>query len=91
VLPIPDLVKALRLKSSVTRGQLARKIKVTPTVIYNVETGRTRVDLGLFFRLLASCGYSGLEVISRHLFSVQGLESEKPEDVVRSFRNRLSN
>jgi transcriptional regulator with XRE-family HTH domain len=89
VADLPDLARRIRERSGKSRGQVARRLAVSPTVLYNLETGRTRCELGQFLRLLEAARIDAKAVIGRHLFSVTGLAALAPDEVVRAFRNRL--
>jgi transcriptional regulator with XRE-family HTH domain len=86
---LPDLARRVRERSGKSRGQIARRLSVSPTVIYNLETGRTRCELGQFLRLLEAARVDAKAVIGRHLFSVTGLAALAPSEIVKAFRNRL--
>jgi transcriptional regulator with XRE-family HTH domain len=86
---IGELLRRLRKRKSFSRGQLARLLKVTPTTLYNLETGRSRVKLGVFLEALRICGLDAQKTLAAHMFSIQTLEDLRPAEMVRAFRNRV--
>jgi len=83
------LMKRLRDRKRMSRGQVARRLKVSSTVVYNMETGRTRVGLDHFIVLVTVALGDPRSVLGRHLFSVQGLPSLDPAEIIKAFRGRL--
>lgn len=86
---LAELLRRLRQRKELSRGQVAKRLKLTPTVIYNVETGRTRARLGYFFDLIKLAGLEPKAVLARHLFSIRKLQTHRGDEIVQSFRNRL--
>ncbi len=82
-------MRLLRKSRGLSRGQIAKRLKTTPTIVYNVETGKSRIKLSVFFEIVVLCGFSPREIISKHLHSIQKLADLSPGDIVRVFRNRL--
>lgn len=87
---LADLLVRLRTVRSLTRGQVARRLKISTTVLYNIETNRSRIKLDLFFQILEICGFDARTVIKRHLFSVQEIPSLAPAELASGFRARLN-
>ena len=83
------LAARIRKRKKLTRGQVAKRLKLTPTVVYNIETARTRVKLSYFFDLLRICGLAPQAILGRHLNSIKQLPTTASPELVRSFRNRL--
>ena len=73
-----------------TRGQMARRLKISTTVLYNLETNRSRIKLDLFFKILEICHVDVRATLRRHLFSVQELPSLRPANLIAGFRARLN-
>jgi len=86
---LAELLHRIRQRRHLSRGQVAKRLKLTSTVIYNIETGRTRIKLSYFVGLLRMVGHDPEKTLSRHLFSVKKLQSTAGAELVRSFRNRL--
>ena len=86
---VPELFRRMREKKGQSRGQIARRLKTSPTVVYNMETGRTRIALDHFIAVVQVVVGDAQVVLGRHLFSVQGLPSLEPAEVVKAFRSRL--
>lgn len=87
---LPELLVRLRSGKGLSRGQCARRLKITTTVLYNMETGRSRIKLDLFFQWLAMCGIDVRTVLRRHMFSVQELSSLECADIATTYRLRLA-
>jgi hypothetical protein len=87
---LPDLLVRLRSGKGLSRGQVARRLKITTTVLYNMETGRSRIKLDLFFQWLSMCGFDVRAVLRRHMFSVQELPSLDCADIATTYRLRLA-
>jgi len=87
---LPELMSRLRRRQGWSRGQLAKRLKTSPTVIYNMETGRSRIKLSVFFAVTRGAGLPIHNLISRHLFSIQKLTSDLPiPEIIATFRKRL--
>jgi DNA-binding XRE family transcriptional regulator len=86
----PELLIRLRTGRKLTRGQVARRLKISTTVLYNIETNRSRIKLDLFFSILDICGLDARAILRRHLFSVQELPSLNPAELTAGFRARLN-
>lgn len=87
---LAELLVRLRTNRSLTRGQVARRLKVSTTVLFNIETNRSRIKLDLFFKILEICGFESKAIIKKHLFSVQEIDSLVPADLAAGFRARLN-
>lgn len=87
---VSELVAQVRIKKGLTRGQLARRLKISTTVLYNIETNRSRIKLDLFFNILDICNVDVRATLRRHLFSVQELPSLRPANLMMGFRARLN-
>ncbi len=83
------LLRRLRERREWTRGQAARRLKVSPAILYNMETGRSRAPLGFFFDLLAACKHEPATTLGRFLFSVKELTEVSGASLVKGFRARL--
>lgn len=86
---IPEIIRRLRVRHHLSRGQVARRIGLSPTVVYNLETGRTRLELATFIALLEAVRIDAGSMMRRHLFAIDGIDDVNPAAIVRSFRNRL--
>lgn len=51
-------VKRLRLKEGLTQSELARKAKLMPQNIHNIETGDRKITEKMFIRILRAIGYT---------------------------------
>lgn len=80
----------MRRKKGWTRGQLARRLELSVTVIYNLETGKSRVPLSLFFGLCALFGLSPSELLLKYISSLETFPQHDCAAIVRQFRRRLS-
>ncbi|MGE0174756.1 MAG: helix-turn-helix domain-containing protein [Oligoflexales bacterium] len=96
---IPTLCKQVREARGWSRERLARRLKVSAAVIYNIETGKSRTKIGLFFRFLGVMDVNAAEIMAQSLFSVQSSQTWKtyfnlPDRdlsaaVFKDFRRRL--
>jgi transcriptional regulator with XRE-family HTH domain len=87
--PLAALVCQIRLKRKLSRGQVAKRLKLSPTVVYNVETARSRIKLGYFFQLLRVAGVDPAAALGRHLNSIKLVPGIGGSELVCGFRNRL--
>lgn len=55
-----------------SRGQLARKLRISPAVLYNLETGRSRLTLGVFVRTLRMTGKNPATAFGGAMLTVRG-------------------
>ena len=86
---IGEVLKIMRKSRKWSRGQVALRLKVTPTVIYNMETGRSRIPLSHFMSFITLFGKPAKELIGTYLFAVKSIEYDVPGEVVKIFRKRL--
>lgn len=86
---LSELVARIRRHRKLSRGQVAKRLKLTPTIVYNIETARTRIRLSYFFDLLRITGTDPQAALGRHLNSIKQHPTLSAPDLVRSFRNRL--
>ena len=86
---LSDLVQRVRQRKKLSRGQVAKRLKLSPTIVYNIETARTRIKMSYFFDLLKICGMHPQAVLGRHLNSIKQTPTTTSPELVRSFRNRL--
>lgn len=87
---LAELLERLRSAKRLSRGQIARRLKITPTVLYNMETNRSRIKLDAFFEIATLCGIDVRTVLRRHMFSVQELPSLSGAALANIYRLRLS-
>jgi transcriptional regulator with XRE-family HTH domain len=69
---------------------MARRLKISTTILYNIETNRSRIKLDVFFKILEICNIDVRATLRRHLFSVQELPSLKSANLIVGFRARLN-
>lgn len=79
----------IRQRRPLSRGQVAKRLKLSTTVIYNIETSRTRARLGYFFDLVKLTGNEPRALLGKHLASVRRLETTEGAEIVKNFRDRL--
>jgi transcriptional regulator with XRE-family HTH domain len=84
-----ELLVRLRSSRKLTRGQVARRLKISTTVLYNMETGRSRIKLDVFFRIVELCGIDSRATLRRHMFSVQDLPDLDCARLMQVYRQRL--
>lgn len=96
---IAMLLRRLRDTRKLSREQLARRLGVTAPTIYNMELGKTRVPLSVFFAWLDAVKLNVAKIMAENMFSIQseayvsdmihGAAVEITAKIVLHFRNRL--
>lgn len=96
---IPKIFRGIRTSHGWSRAQVARRLRVSEPVIYNMELGRTRITLSCFFEFLGLARIDLAEALAANIFSIQS-KSELKEAVqapgvqstallISMFRSRL--
>ncbi|MCX6119031.1 MAG: helix-turn-helix transcriptional regulator [Proteobacteria bacterium] len=49
---LPEIIRTLRKRKNLSRGQIAKRLKVSEPTVYNIELGRTRITLGFLIGFL---------------------------------------
>ena len=96
---IPALLRRLREARKMSREQIARRVGVTAPAIYNMELGKTRVPLSVFFAWLDAVKLNTAKIMAENMFSIQseeyvsemvhGAATEVTAKITKHFRARL--
>lgn len=65
--PIPALLREMREKALLTQRDLAKKMRMSHTMIHNSETAERRVDMAEFADWAAACGIDPSEAFAMFL------------------------
>ena len=61
---LPGLLREMREAAGMTQRELAKKLKMSHSLIHNSETAERRVDVAEFADWAAACGVSPLEAFT---------------------------
>ncbi len=86
---IPRLLSFIRKSKGWNRSYLGMRLKVSPTIIYNWETGRTKMKLGQFIDFMRVSGFNPASLLANHMFSIQEEVVTKGSAIVLNYRKRL--
>ena len=71
---VPLVLRSLREARKWSRAEIARRLKVTGPVIYNIESGRTRMTLSVFFRFVSFLGFDSAQILHSNMFSIHAID-----------------
>ena len=64
---LPPLLREMRLAAGLTQRELARKLRMTHSLVHNSETAERRVDVAEFADWARACGVEPAEAFARFL------------------------
>lgn len=85
---LADVLRVMRTNQGWSRGQVARRMTTSATVVYNLESARSRITINYFFGWIEALGKHPGQVLGRHLFSIRDAPMEASH-LIATFRKRL--
>lgn len=65
--PLPPMLRELREGASLTQRELAKRLRMSHTMVHNSETAERRVDVAEFADWAVACGVDPVEAFTSFL------------------------
>jgi transcriptional regulator with XRE-family HTH domain len=62
---LPELLREIREEASLTQRELAKRLRLTHSLVHNSETAERRVDVMEFIDWCEACGKNPIEVLQQ--------------------------
>ena len=64
---LPDLLRTMRQQAGLTQRELAKKLRLTHSLVHNCETAERRIDVAEFVDWATACDVDPVEALKKFL------------------------